>query len=118
MGKFFPHPVGVFRTIPNPPKSRIMQKIDLSEKRPYLVISIFLPRQLVILSLLNKWGGYDPLWRGCQQGAQMVAERTGHPDLVLPWNVTAGPSMTRLPTVVGKMWILLDMAVFLKKTFF
>ena len=51
MGRLFPHPVGVFCTIPNPPKSRIMQQIDFSEKRPYLVISIFFPRRLVILSL-------------------------------------------------------------------
>ena len=35
MGKLFPHPVGVFRTIPNRPKSRIMHKIDFW---PYLVI--------------------------------------------------------------------------------
>ena len=26
MGKFFPHPVGVFRIIPNPPKGRIIPK--------------------------------------------------------------------------------------------
>ena len=32
MGKLFPHPVGVFRTIPNPPKSRIIQKIDFFRK--------------------------------------------------------------------------------------
>ena len=32
MGKFFPHPVGVFRTIPSPPKSRIIQKIDFFRK--------------------------------------------------------------------------------------
>ena len=40
MGKLFPHPVGVFRTIPNPPKSRTMQKIDFW---PYLVIFPIIP---------------------------------------------------------------------------
>ena len=40
MGKSFPHPVGVFCTIPNPPKSHIMQKIGFW---PYLAIFRIIP---------------------------------------------------------------------------
>ena len=40
MGKLFPHLVGVFCTIPNPPKSNIMQKIDFLQ---YLAIFHIIP---------------------------------------------------------------------------
>ena len=39
MGKSFPHPVGVFCTIPNHPNCHILPKIDVSGYSPYLAIS-------------------------------------------------------------------------------
>ena len=62
MAKFFTHPVGVFRTIPNPPKSPIMQKIDFWQ---YLVIFWFpgfLGRGLRI-SLFSAWNLWSKLHR-------------------------------------------------------
>ena len=54
MGKSFPHPVGVFCTIPNPPKSRIIKKIDFW---PYLVIFRIIPTTVGNILPINRPGG-------------------------------------------------------------
>ena len=63
MGKLFPHPVGVFRTIPNPPQSRIMQQIDLFRKlilgaqrqrrQPLNITATNVPRELHVTKQLS-----------------------------------------------------------------
>ena len=124
MGKLFPHPVGVFRTIPKPPKSRVIQKIDFSEKRPYLVISIFFHRRLVIrcscIFAEVLWPVSDREDYHCSSSM-----RQGHYDSASAlFQINMGPPgrligsiYIGLPTVDGKIWVLLDIAVFLKNQF-
>ena len=59
IGKSFPHPLGVFCTIHNPPKSRIIKKINFSEKRPYLVISPIIPLELFEFSEIRSFGSLN-----------------------------------------------------------
>ena len=75
MVKLFPHPLGVFRTIPNPPKCRIMQKIDFW---PYLVISLVIP-----YIYIDDYDGYESFPAALRGGDLVMQTSSGKSSRVL-----------------------------------